>query len=59
MSLASGVVDSDQDILGGTHVFVGTRMSLRTLITHLEVSDSLDVSLGHFPSVIHARTITS
>ncbi|MFP4336935.1 MAG: DUF433 domain-containing protein, partial [Halothece sp.] len=51
MSLTSQVVHSDPDILGGTPVFRGTRVPMKTLLDYLEAGDSLDVFLDHFPSV--------
>jgi uncharacterized protein (DUF433 family) len=47
----SPVVHSDPDILGGTPVFVGTRVPMKTFLDYLEAGDSLDVFLDHFPSV--------
>lgn len=40
------VVHSDPDILGGTPVFVGTRVPLRNLIDYLERRHSLDEFLS-------------
>jgi len=37
------VVHSDPEILGGTPVFAGTRVPVKTLFDHLEAGDSLDV----------------
>lgn len=48
---SSRVVHSDPDILGGTPVFVGTRVLVKTLLDYLEAGDSLDIFLDHFPSV--------
>ena len=45
------VVHSDPEILGGTPVFVGTRVPLRNLIDYLERGYSLDEFLDAFPSV--------
>jgi uncharacterized protein (DUF433 family) len=45
------VVHSDPEILGGTPVFVGTRVPAVTLVEYLESGDSLDEFLGDFPSV--------
>jgi uncharacterized protein (DUF433 family) len=42
---------SDPDILGGTPVFVGTRVPVRILFEHLEAGDALAVFLESFPSV--------
>lgn len=41
----------DKDILGGSPVFVGTRVPVRVLFEHLEAGDSLSVFLEDFPSV--------
>lgn len=45
------VVHSDPEILGGTPVFVGTRVPLRNLIDYLEGGHSLGEFLEDFPSV--------
>lgn len=42
---------SDPEILGGTTVFVGTRVPVRTLFEYLEDGSSLDEFLENFPSV--------
>ena len=42
---------SDLEILGGTPVFIGTRVPVRILFEHLEAGDSLEVFLEDFPSV--------
>ena len=44
-------VISDPDILGGTPVFIGTRVPVRIIFEHLEAGDSLEVFLKDFPSV--------
>ena len=59
MTLISGVVHSDPDILGGTPVFVGTRVPMRTLLDYLEAGDSLEVFLDHFPSVSREQAIAA
>jgi uncharacterized protein (DUF433 family) len=53
------IVHSDPDILGGTPVFVGTRVPVRTLIDYLEAGDSLDVFLDDFPSVSREQAIAA
>ena len=50
-------VVSDPDILGGTPVFVGTRVPVRILFEHLEAGDSLEVFLEDFPTVSRALAI--
>ncbi|HEX9774567.1 MAG TPA: DUF433 domain-containing protein [Actinomycetota bacterium] len=47
----SSVVHSDPEILGGTPVFVGTRVPLRNLIDYLEDDYSVEEFLKQFPSV--------
>jgi uncharacterized protein (DUF433 family) len=47
----SSVVHVDRDILGGTPVFVGTRVPFRALIDYLEAGHSLDEFLDDFPTV--------
>ena len=45
------VVHRDPEILGGTPIFVGTRVPVRILFEYLEAGDSLEVFLDQFPSV--------
>lgn len=47
----------DQDILGGTPVFTGTRVPVDTLIAHLKAGDSLEKFLEDFPSVSRDQAI--
>ena len=49
--MKSSSVVSDPEILGGTHVFIGTRVPVRILFEHLEAGDPLEVFLEDFPSV--------
>ena len=51
MNLMTSVVHSDPDILGGTPVFIGTRVPVRTLLDYLAAGDSLEEFLDHFPTV--------
>jgi uncharacterized protein (DUF433 family) len=51
MSAGTPVFHSDPDILGGTPVFVGTRVPVRALLDYLEAGDSLHEFLDDFPSV--------
>jgi len=44
-------VVSDPEILGGTPVFIGTRVPVRILFDHLEAGDTLEIFLEDFPSV--------
>lgn len=51
------VVRSDPDILGGTPVFVGTRVPVQNLIDYLEAGDNLNDFLDAFPSVSREQAI--
>lgn len=51
------LIHSDPDILGGTPVFVGTRVPVQSLIDHLEAGDSIDDFLEGFPSVRREQVI--
>lgn len=53
------IVKSDPAILGGTPVFVGTRVPVQTLFDHLEAGDSLDTFLDDFPSVTRDQAVTA
>jgi uncharacterized protein (DUF433 family) len=53
------VVHSVPEILGGTTVFVGTRVPLRNLIDYLEGGHSLDEFLDDFPSVSRDQAIAA
>ena len=47
----SSVVHSDPYILGGTPVFVGTRVPVQALIDYIEGGHSLEEFLDDFPTV--------
>lgn len=43
-------IHSDPEIMGGTAVFVGTRVPVQTLLDYLEAGDPLDEFLENYPS---------
>ena len=45
------VIRTSPEILGGTPVFAGTRVPVRTLFEYLEAGNSLDQFLRDFPTV--------
>lgn len=49
--MTSPRIISDPEIMGGTPVFIGTRVPVRILFEHLEAGDTLEVFLDDFPSV--------
>ena len=48
---AEELIQIDPEILGGTPVFSGTRVPIRSLFDHLEGGESIDDFLEGFPSV--------
>ena len=52
-----GVVHSNPDIMGGTPVFVGTRVPLQNLIDYLEGGESVEDFLEAFPTVTREQAI--
>ena len=56
---ADEVVHSDPQIFGGTPVFVGTRVPVRTLIDHLEAGDTIEDFLHSFPSVSRDQAVAA
>lgn len=52
----STVVHSDPGILGGTPVFVGTRVPFQALLDYLQGGHTLDEFLDDFPTVSRELT---
>ena len=50
-------IHSDAEIMGGTPVFVGTRVPVQTFMEYLEAGDPLDEFLVDFPSVTREQAI--
>ena len=59
MPTLTDVIHSDPDILGGTPVFVGTRVPAQSLIDYLAAGDTLDQFLDAFPSVSREQAIAA
>jgi uncharacterized protein (DUF433 family) len=57
MHKASTIVHTDPKLLGGTPVFVGTRVPVRILFEHLAAGDSVDTFLDAFPSVRREQAV--
>ena len=53
------IVHRNPDILGGTPVFVGTRVPAQSLFDHLEGGDTLDEFLRQFPFVKREQAIAA
>lgn len=52
-------VHRDPDIMGGTPVFVGTRVPFQTLLDYLEAGDPLGEFLDDFPSVSREQAVAA
>ena len=57
--MASSVIHSDREIMGGTPVFIGTRVPFQTLIDYIEGGDTIDEFLDDFPTVTRAQVIAA
>ena len=53
----SDLITIDPDVLGGTAVFKGTRVPVRTLFDYLEDNYSLEQFLEYFPSVTREAAV--
>ncbi|MDA0323186.1 MAG: DUF433 domain-containing protein [Verrucomicrobia bacterium] len=53
----TGIVHSDPEIMGGTPVFVGTRVPLQNLVDYLEGGESIEDFLDAFPTVKREQAI--
>ena len=55
----TSVIHSDPDILGGTPVFRGTRVALKTLFDYVEAGRLLADFLDDFPSVTREQAVAA
>ncbi len=53
------IIHSDPETLGGTPVFVGTRVPVQTLLDYLTEGASLDEFLDHFPTVTREQAVAA
>ena len=59
MAATSPAIHSDPAIMGGTPVFVGTRVPFQTLLDYIEAGDPLAEFLEDFPSVSRELAIAA
>ena len=52
-------IHSDPEIMGGTPVFVGTRVPFQTLLDYLEGGEPLSEFLEDFPTVTSEQAIAA
>ena len=51
------LIQSSENVLGGTPVFAGTRVSVKTLFDYLEGGENLDEFLDDFPAVSKEQAV--
>jgi uncharacterized protein (DUF433 family) len=51
------LIQRSDEILGGTPVFAGTRVPVKTLFDYLEEGDTLDEFLEDFPAVSREHAV--
>ncbi|HEX3070442.1 MAG TPA: DUF433 domain-containing protein [Thermoanaerobaculia bacterium] len=59
MDNAEQVIHTDPEILGGTPVFVGTRVPMQALIDYIEGGHPLADFLDDFPTVSREKAIAA
>lgn len=57
--MSERIVHSDPNILGGTPVFVGTRVPMKNLFDYIEGGYTLEQFLEQFPSVSRSQAIAA
>ncbi len=57
--ISKTVLHSDPEILGGTPVFVDTRVPVQSLFDYLEGGETLDEFLRQFPSVERGQILAA
>ena len=59
MRRGRNIVHSDPELMGGTPVFVGTRVPVQSLFDYLEAGDSLEEFLIAFPTVSREQAVAA
>lgn len=57
MESISTNIHTDPDILGGTPVFFGTRVPVRTLLDYLAEGSTIEEFVEHFPTVSREQAV--
>lgn len=53
----SPIISTSPEIMGGTSVFVGTRVPVQTLLDYLKAGESINDFLDGFPTVSRKQVI--
>lgn len=57
MLKGSLIISASPDVMGGTPVFLGTRVPMQTLLDYLKAGESIDDFLDGFPTVTKEQVI--
>ena len=57
MDISTALITKSKDTLGGTPVFSGTRVPVKTLFEYLEAGDPLDAFLQQYPTVTREHAV--
>ena len=57
MSSRKGIIESSNQVLGGTPVFAGTRVPVQALIDYLEAGDRIADFIEDFPTVTREQAV--
>jgi len=55
--MKEAVISRSPDVMGGTPVFIGTRVPVQTLLDYLEGGESIDDFLAGFPTVSREQVV--
>ncbi len=58
MSINFSIISKSPEIMGGSPVFVGTRVPIQTFFEYLKAGDSIDDFLDGFPTVTKEQIMT-
>lgn len=59
MRRLDAVIHSNPEIMGGTPIFIGTRVPIRTLLDYFKAGQPLDEFLQDFPTVAREQAIAA
>ena len=57
MAIHDNIIQRSRKVMGGTPVFAGTRVPIKTLLDYLEAGDRLDDFLADFPTVTRQQAV--
>ena len=55
--MSDSLITSSPEVMGGTHVFAGTRVPVQTLFEYIEAGDTIDDFLNGFPTVTREQVV--